>query len=104
MSKRQNAFAIWNYIGNCAFVPGRIFPGYDFNFSDGFVLTQNGFDFTKFDAESANFYLLIHPLQKFYVSIREITGPVPVRYMRSSGCLLNQSAVNRSAVFSGWFQ
>gem|GEM_PF-7002070 len=67
---------IRNHISHQTLVIRLIFTRDNRNLPYFRVLRQDCLNFTEFDAETANLYLIIDADQKFYITVRKVTGQV----------------------------
>ena len=94
----------WHDVRHELFVALTVFPHHDNSLADGGVAQQRSFDFTEFDSETTQFYLLVAAAKNSMVPSASQRTVSPVRYMRAPGVRLNGSRRNFSAVNSGWFR
>ena len=63
-----------NYISHQTFTPSVIFLSNDRTLPYCWMLSQHSFDFTGFNSETSNLYLIVNPTKKLNVTVRQVAS------------------------------
>ena len=65
--------SLWNEVGDEAFVARLVFAHADDGVADAGVLAETGFDFAQFDAEAAQFDLVVDATEELDTAVGQIS-------------------------------